>query len=248
MTTIAAIEPIVVNVSPKTNWTFVAVTDRDGATGWGECSLNGWETLLVAETARLSRIGAIGCDARRRGAAGALPAALAGRHWSRMPCAARSSRRARIFARARPASRFARCSQYRRRAIDSRLRQHQSRRHRAHARRRLQRRRGARSRPAIVRSKIAPFDGVIAEDAATTPIDARIRAGLDRVFAVREAIGDDAALHGRLPLALRRAARGDAHSRPRARGAVLGRVPDLRASVVLSRDRAAYAASRTNTA
>src|SRR6185369_5778427 len=55
MATIAAIETLVVNVSPKTNWTFVAVTDGDGATGWGECSLNGWEELLVAESVRLSR-------------------------------------------------------------------------------------------------------------------------------------------------------------------------------------------------
>ena len=42
--------------------------------------------------------------------------------------------------------------------------------------------------------KLAPFDGVIAEDAATTPIDDRIRAGLDRVFAVRDAIGAPPAL------------------------------------------------------
>jgi L-alanine-DL-glutamate epimerase-like enolase superfamily enzyme len=38
MATIAAIEAIVVSASPKTNWTFVAVTDGEGATGWGECS------------------------------------------------------------------------------------------------------------------------------------------------------------------------------------------------------------------
>ena len=42
--------------------------------------------------------------------------------------------------------------------------------------------------------KLAPFDGVIAADAATTPIDARIRAGLDRVFAVRDALGAAPAL------------------------------------------------------
>jgi galactonate dehydratase len=42
--------------------------------------------------------------------------------------------------------------------------------------------------------KLAPFDGVVAEDAAVTPIEARIRAGLDRVFAVRATIGNDCAL------------------------------------------------------
>jgi galactonate dehydratase len=42
--------------------------------------------------------------------------------------------------------------------------------------------------------KLAPFDGVIAEDAARTPIDARTRDGLDRVFAVRDAVGADVAV------------------------------------------------------
>jgi galactonate dehydratase len=42
--------------------------------------------------------------------------------------------------------------------------------------------------------KLAPFDGVIAEDAASTPIAERIRAGIDRVYAVRDAIGPELAL------------------------------------------------------
>ena len=61
MPTIAALEAVVVNVSPKTNWTFVAVTTSDGATGWGECSLNGWEPLLVAQAQMLAR-DAVGRD------------------------------------------------------------------------------------------------------------------------------------------------------------------------------------------
>jgi galactonate dehydratase len=39
--------------------------------------------------------------------------------------------------------------------------------------------------------KLAPFDGVIAQDAASTPIDERTRTGIDRVFAVRDAVGPD---------------------------------------------------------
>src|SRR6266581_4531279 len=54
MSKIAAVETLVVNVSPKTNWTFVAVTADDGNTGWGECSLNRWEPLLVASVDMLS--------------------------------------------------------------------------------------------------------------------------------------------------------------------------------------------------
>lgn len=36
------------HVNPKTNWTFVRVAPADGSVGWGECSLNGWETLQSA--------------------------------------------------------------------------------------------------------------------------------------------------------------------------------------------------------
>jgi len=61
VTKIAAIEPVVVNVSPKTNWTFIAVADDAGETAWGECSLNGWEPLLVAYAAVKAR-DLIGCD------------------------------------------------------------------------------------------------------------------------------------------------------------------------------------------
>lgn len=35
----------VLHVSEKTNWSFIRVISNDGMTGWGECSLNGWETL-----------------------------------------------------------------------------------------------------------------------------------------------------------------------------------------------------------
>jgi len=51
MSRIAAIETVVVNVSPKTNWTFIAVRADSGVTGWGECSLNRWEPLLAAYAA-----------------------------------------------------------------------------------------------------------------------------------------------------------------------------------------------------
>ncbi len=56
--------------------------------------------------------------------------------------------------------------------------------------------------------KLAPFDGVISQDAATTPIDERTRAGIDRVYAVRDAVGRRRARDGGLPLALRRRASG----------------------------------------
>lgn len=36
----------VLNVSPKTNWTFVALQTSDGDQAWGEASLNAWEPML----------------------------------------------------------------------------------------------------------------------------------------------------------------------------------------------------------
>ncbi len=35
-------------VNPKTNWSFIRVELADGSVGWGECSLNGWETMQAA--------------------------------------------------------------------------------------------------------------------------------------------------------------------------------------------------------
>ncbi len=51
---IANIAPRVVNVSARTNWFFVKVGLADGSTGWGECSLNGWEAPMLAYLERLA--------------------------------------------------------------------------------------------------------------------------------------------------------------------------------------------------
>lgn len=45
------IEPLVLNVSGKTNWFFMRVTADNGMTGIGEASLNGWETAQMAHAA-----------------------------------------------------------------------------------------------------------------------------------------------------------------------------------------------------
>ncbi|MBA3505516.1 MAG: mandelate racemase/muconate lactonizing enzyme family protein [Betaproteobacteria bacterium] len=188
MPAIAAIEPIVVHVSPKTNWTFVAVTRNDGATGWGECSLNGWEPLLAAatemlaqrcvgrtldETVRLTRYlphapGGVVVQAVKSAVEQAVTDLRA--RASGVPVSVLLGRALRTSIPAyaninrgvneRSASGFADAAN---RAIAAGYR-------------------------AV---KLAPFDGVIAQDALTTPIDSLIRAGLDRVYAVREAIGGE---------------------------------------------------------
>ena len=45
---IAGIEPLVFNVSEKTNWFFIRVTTENGLAGIGEASLNGYEPAQVA--------------------------------------------------------------------------------------------------------------------------------------------------------------------------------------------------------
>ena len=45
---IAQVEPLILNVSEKTNWFFVRVTAENGIAGIGEASLNGWETVQLA--------------------------------------------------------------------------------------------------------------------------------------------------------------------------------------------------------
>ena len=191
MATIAVIETVVVNVSPKTNWTFVAVTDSDGATGWGECSLNGWEELLVAESRRVSR------EAMGREAAAAsdllryIPHSPGGlvAHAVRSAIgqslvdleARRSGLAIAAFLAASP-----------RRAIPAYANINRSVSERTPMGFASAARRAVAAGYRAV--KLAPFDGVIAEDAGTTPIDARIRAGIDRVFAVRDALGAEAAV------------------------------------------------------
>ncbi len=191
MSKIAVVEPLVVNVSPKTNWTFVAVTTRDGHTGWGECSLNRWEPLLTASVEMLSRdiVGATfeaAFDAIRY-----LPHSPGGL----------------VMHAAKSALEQALTDVL---AQQSGLPIHEeiggARRDAIPAYANINRGIGARSpagfaaaaRAAVAAGyrnvKIAPFDGVIAEDAASTPIDALVQAGLDRVYAVRDAIGPDRAL------------------------------------------------------
>lgn len=191
MTAIAALEPVVVNVSPKTNWTFVAVTLADGATGWGECSLNGWEPLLVAQARRLAR-DAVGRDV--------ADAARLVRYLPHSPgglvahAVASATEQALTDLRAQaarvPVARLQAGTP--RAAVPAYANINRSVADRSPAGFADAARRAVAAGYRAV--KLAPFDGVIAEDAATTPIAALTRAGLDRVFAVRDAIGPELAL------------------------------------------------------
>jgi galactonate dehydratase len=186
MASIASVTPVVVNVSAKTNWTFIEVATTGGAVGIGECSLNGWEPLLVAQAQMLAR-DAVGCALDDAGTLvryvphapgglvthavrSAVEQALTG-----LRAAAHGTSVARYLARNARA------------AIPGYANINRSVTDRAPAGFADAARRAAAAGFRAV--KLAPFDGVIAQDAAHTPIDARTRDGLDRVFAVRDAVG-----------------------------------------------------------
>jgi len=65
MSVIEAIAFRGINVTPKTNWSFLQVRTADGLTGLGECSLANQEPLLEAEAGRLAA-NVAGQDARHR--------------------------------------------------------------------------------------------------------------------------------------------------------------------------------------
>ena len=191
MSRIAAIETVVVNISPKTNWTFIAVRTDSGVTGWGECSLNRWEPLLTAYAAIIEPelIG------RNVAAAGEVIRYLPHSPGGLVAHAVRSAVEQAITdisaqlagqaidqlvgpARRRTVAAYANIN----RGVSSRSPEDFA----------------AAARGAIDAGygtvKLAPFDGVIAEDADSSPIDERVHEGLDRVYAVRDAIGPDATL------------------------------------------------------
>lgn len=62
---ITALDFLGVNVTPKTNWSFLLVRTDDGRSGIGECTLSNQEALLAAEAARLAA-NVVGEDAAHR--------------------------------------------------------------------------------------------------------------------------------------------------------------------------------------
>lgn len=191
MTTIATLAPVVVNVSAKTNWSFVEVVTDDGAVGWGECSLNGWEPLLVAQAQMLAR-DAIG---REVAAVGDLVRYLPHSPGGLVAHAVKSATEqalADLRARAEGISIARALNPSPRTSVPAYANINRSVADRSPAGFADAARRAVAAGYRAL--KLAPFDGVIAEDAGETPIDARTRDGLDRVFAVRDAVGADVAV------------------------------------------------------
>lgn len=188
---VVAVEPVCVNVSPKTNWFFVKAVADSGLAGWGEASLNGYEPLLTSYTqmtaARL-RDEPIDVERHRVRIQPHDPAGLVAH-------AVTSAIEQAIVdihgqATARPAHAV----------IGGALRK----RIRAYAnvnRRTVDRSPAgcaASARAAVAEGfrgvKIAPFDGVLPEDAASGAARGKIEAAIARIAAMREAIGRDVEL------------------------------------------------------
>ena len=198
----------VLHVGTKTNWAFVHVRLDDAFSGWGECSLNGWEPLQrefanawfaslkgatitdTTDAAALCRIhlhspGGLVAHAVKSATEQALLDALAQARgvplWQLFGAAQRSA--VEVYANINRATQPRTAQGF---ATSARLAVAQ----------------GYRS------VKLAPFDGVLPANAETDEGAKLIAAGLDRVRAVRDAVGADVRVmidcHWRLtPLAAR---------------------------------------------
>ncbi len=185
---IAQIEPLVLNVSEKTNWFFVRITDDAGRAGIGEASLNGWEPAQLAYLESISGgfVGKTAADVAPLlrvypHSPGALVASsvLSALEQALTDLRARQAGvpvHALLGGNARKAVRvYANINRGARDRSPDGIAQA--------------------ARDAVAAGfgavKIAPFDGVYWKDFANAAASSRIKAGIDRVYAIREAVGPD---------------------------------------------------------
>lgn len=183
---IAHIEPLLVNVSEKSNWCFIRITAKDGLSGVGEATLQGWEAVQIAYLDQL-KPELIGKTPEQ-----ALPLLTVHPH-SLGGLAANSVLSALEMAltdlRAKRAgvpayALFGQPLRKKMRIYANINRRTRDRTPAGHA---------ESARKAVTEGytaiKIAPFDGVFWEDFGDPAVRKNVDAGIARVFAVREAIG-----------------------------------------------------------
>jgi galactonate dehydratase len=179
------------HVSPKTNWSFVIVTLDDGACAWGEASLNAWEPMLRGAVEMIeSQITGLAPDAAHAaiGVSPWSPGALV--HATAVSATQQALLELCARAQARPWH-----------ALLGALRRTQVRAYANINRATIDRRppgfaQTARRAAAqgFTAFKAAPFDGLTPALCATAEGQARIRHGIDCLFALRDAIGPEARL------------------------------------------------------
>lgn len=184
-----ALEAHIANISPATNWMFVRAESSEGAIGWGESSLNGREPAIRAEVERLAAVlVGTGVDARHVAIAGdpALPlavnAARSGIEQALVDLEAQAAGRSiGALLAAAPRARVPGYANINRRTRD---------RSAAGC--------AASARLAVAAGfravKIAPFDDVTPAGASTPAGRALVHAALERIAAVRGAVGRDVAV------------------------------------------------------
>jgi galactonate dehydratase len=185
---ITRLEPLIINVSSRTNWFFVRLHTDDGLTGVGEASLNGWEPLQLAYIDLLSAE-LVGKRVDRLGPALRIHAHSPGGLVAHSVLSAVEQAATDIRAKHAGVPVHALLGGAIRRSV------------RVYAN--VNRRTRDRSPEGIAKSardaaqigfgaiKIAPFDGVVWEDFADAETRRRLSQGIDRVFAAREAIGPE---------------------------------------------------------
>jgi galactonate dehydratase len=183
---IAKVEPLIVNVSSKTNWFFIRVETDNGLSGIGEASLNGWEPLQLAYTQMLAQ-DLIGKRAERVGSLLRMHLHSPGGLVAHSIRSAVEQALTDIRAKSVGVPVHALLGGAVRRSV------------RAYAN--INRRTRERSPEGFAKSakdavaigfnaiKVAPFDGVYWEDFGDPEAKKRVNLGLDRIFAIRDAIG-----------------------------------------------------------
>lgn len=185
---IERIEPLVFNVSEKTNWLFVRVTGDNGLTGIGEGSLNGWETAQVAyaQTLAASLIGKSIEDivpqlcVFAHSPGGLIASSIV----SALEQAVTDLR-----AKEKGVPVHAMLGKSLRESIPVYANINRGARDRSPEGIAQSARNAVAAGFAAV--KIAPFDGVYFGDADATALDRKISAGIERVYAIRDAVGPD---------------------------------------------------------
>lgn len=185
---IERIEPLILNVSPKTNWFFLRMTADNGMTGIGEASLNGWESAQLAYAAD------IGAQLIGKSIAEVIPLL---RVYPHSPGGLIASS---IVSALEQATTDLRAKQA---GVPVHALLGKAARETIPVYANINRGARDRSPAGIAKSacdavaagfnavKIAPFDGVYWGDADKSTFRNRTQLGIDRVYAVREAVGPD---------------------------------------------------------
>lgn len=185
---IARLEFLVLNVSEKTNWTFIRLTADDGTTGLGESSLNGWEAAQKACAEELG-VRLIGKSPDQFASAlSVFPHSPGGLIASSIASAVEQAvtdlraKRAGVPLHAllgKPALQavqvYANINRGARDRTPSGV---------AHAAREA-------VKAGFTAIKIAPFDGVYWGDADKDALERKIATGIARIFSIREAVGPE---------------------------------------------------------